>query len=57
MRTIAAIDVGLHAMRIIVENWKLRLQEEGRLLLEKWALLKRCPLFQEVFGTQLEIQG
>ena len=57
MRTIAAIDVGSHAMRIIVENWKLRLQEEGILLLEKWALLKRCPLFQEVFGTQLEIQG
>jgi exopolyphosphatase/guanosine-5'-triphosphate,3'-diphosphate pyrophosphatase len=36
--------------------WKLRLQGEGSLMLEKWALLKRRSLFQEVFGVPLEIQ-
>lgn len=36
--------------------WKLRLEGEGSLMLEKWALLKRRSLFQEVFGVPLEIQ-
>jgi exopolyphosphatase / guanosine-5'-triphosphate,3'-diphosphate pyrophosphatase len=35
---------------------KLRLHGEGSLMLEKWALLKRRSLFQEVFGLSLEIQ-
>jgi exopolyphosphatase/guanosine-5'-triphosphate,3'-diphosphate pyrophosphatase len=36
--------------------WNLRLYGEGSLMLEKWALLKRRSLFQEVFGVSLEIQ-
>jgi exopolyphosphatase/guanosine-5'-triphosphate,3'-diphosphate pyrophosphatase len=36
--------------------WKLQLQGEGNLMLEKWALMKRRSLFQEVFGVSLEIQ-
>ena len=36
--------------------WKLGLHGEGSLMLEKWALLKRRSLFQEVFGVSLEIQ-
>lgn len=35
---------------------KLHLHGEGSLMLEKWALLKRRSLFQEVFGLALEIQ-
>jgi exopolyphosphatase/guanosine-5'-triphosphate,3'-diphosphate pyrophosphatase len=38
------------------KNWKLQLHGEGSLMLEKWALLKRRSLFQEVFGVALEIQ-
>ena len=36
--------------------WKLKLHGEGSLMLEKWALLKRRSLFQEIFGIPLEIQ-
>ena len=36
--------------------WKLQLHGEGSLMLEKWALMKRRSLFQEVFGFPLEIQ-
>jgi hypothetical protein len=38
------------------KNWELQLQGEGSLMLEKWALMKRRSLFQEVFGVALEIQ-
>jgi hypothetical protein len=33
----------------------LKLQGEGDLLLEKWALIKRIPLFEEVFGVKVTI--
>jgi exopolyphosphatase / guanosine-5'-triphosphate,3'-diphosphate pyrophosphatase len=33
----------------------LKLQGEGDLLLEKWALVKRFPLFEEVFGAKMAI--
>jgi exopolyphosphatase/guanosine-5'-triphosphate,3'-diphosphate pyrophosphatase len=36
-------------------SWKLKMAGEGNLLLERWALEKRKALFEEVFGTQLEI--
>ena len=36
--------------------WKLGLHGAGSLMLEKWALLKRRSLFQELFGVSLEIQ-
>jgi exopolyphosphatase/guanosine-5'-triphosphate,3'-diphosphate pyrophosphatase len=38
------------------KTWTLRLHGEGSLMLEKWALMKRRSLFQEVFGVALEIQ-
>jgi exopolyphosphatase/guanosine-5'-triphosphate,3'-diphosphate pyrophosphatase len=37
--------------------WNLKLQGEGDLMLEKWALEKRQRLFQDVFGVKLEITG
>jgi len=33
----------------------VRLQGEGDLLLEKWALLKRSTMFEEVFSVRLSI--
>jgi hypothetical protein len=33
----------------------LRLEGEGDMLLEKWALIKRIPLFEEVFGVKVTI--
>jgi hypothetical protein len=36
-------------------GWQLKLFGEGNLLLERWALEKRKGLFEEVFGTPLEI--
>jgi exopolyphosphatase / guanosine-5'-triphosphate,3'-diphosphate pyrophosphatase len=33
----------------------LKLQGQGDLLLEKWALAKRTPLFEEVFGVKVAI--
>lgn len=35
--------------------WQLRLNGQGNLLLEKWALAKGKSLFEEVFKTQLEV--
>ena len=35
--------------------WKLRLQGNGDLMLERWALEKRQSLFQNVFGVKLKI--
>jgi hypothetical protein len=35
---------------------KLYLHGQSGLMLEKWALMKRRSLFQEVFGLALEIQ-
>jgi exopolyphosphatase/guanosine-5'-triphosphate,3'-diphosphate pyrophosphatase len=34
----------------------LRLKGEGDLLLEKWALLKKSPLFEEVFSVKVAIE-
>lgn len=36
-------------------SWKLKLQGEGDLMLERWTLEKRQKLFQDVFGVKLEI--
>jgi exopolyphosphatase/guanosine-5'-triphosphate,3'-diphosphate pyrophosphatase len=36
-------------------TWKLKLQGEGDLMLERWTLEKRQRLFQDVFGVKLEI--
>jgi exopolyphosphatase/guanosine-5'-triphosphate,3'-diphosphate pyrophosphatase len=36
-------------------TWKLKLQGNGRLMLERWALEKRQRLFQDVFGVKLII--
>jgi exopolyphosphatase / guanosine-5'-triphosphate,3'-diphosphate pyrophosphatase len=33
----------------------LKLQGQGDLLLEKWALVKRTPLFEEVYGVKIAI--
>jgi hypothetical protein len=33
----------------------MRLQGQGDLLLERWALAKRSPFFEEVFGAKLAI--
>jgi hypothetical protein len=33
----------------------LKLQGQGDLLLEKWALVKRIPLFEETFGVKVTI--
>jgi len=35
--------------------WKLTLQGNGDLMLERWALEKRQRLFQDVFGVKLKI--
>ena len=35
--------------------WKLKLQGNGDLMLERWALEKRQRLFQDVFGVKLKI--
>lgn len=37
-------------------RWQLKMFGEGNLLLERWALEKRKALFEDVFGTQLEIR-
>jgi exopolyphosphatase/guanosine-5'-triphosphate,3'-diphosphate pyrophosphatase len=36
-------------------TWKLKLQGNGDLMLERWALEKRLGLFQDVFGVKLII--
>ena len=45
-------DVQLEQQKNI---WKLKLQGDGDLLLERWALEKRQKLFQDVFGVKLEV--
>ena len=36
-------------------TWKLKLQGNGDLMLERWALEKRQRLFQDVFGVKFTI--
>ncbi len=36
-------------------TWKLKLQGDGDLMLERWTLEKRQKLFQDVFGVKLEM--
>jgi exopolyphosphatase/guanosine-5'-triphosphate,3'-diphosphate pyrophosphatase len=36
-------------------GWQLKMYGEGNHLLERWALEKRKALFEEVFGTRLEV--
>jgi hypothetical protein len=36
-------------------RFMLKLHGEGDLLLEKWALVKRTPLFEEIFGVKVTI--
>jgi exopolyphosphatase/guanosine-5'-triphosphate,3'-diphosphate pyrophosphatase len=38
-------------------GWSLRLLGKGDLSLEKWAVIKRSSLFQDVFGNSLEVFG
>ncbi|HLO32669.1 MAG TPA: Ppx/GppA phosphatase family protein [Anaerolineales bacterium] len=42
-------------MKKIKRGWNLKMIGEGNFLLERWALEKRKTLFEEVFGTRLEI--
>jgi len=35
----------------------MNIHGEGDLLLERWAVMKRCSYFEEVFGVQLNIDG
>lgn len=35
----------------------MRLKGEGDMMLAKWALAKRCDLFEEVFGGRLSVEG
>ena len=37
------------------KHWQLTLRGRGDLMLERWAAEKRCRLFEEEFGTPLEI--
>jgi exopolyphosphatase/guanosine-5'-triphosphate,3'-diphosphate pyrophosphatase len=36
--------------------WSLKLEGSSDLTLEKWSVLKRRTLFQEIFGSPLEIE-
>jgi hypothetical protein len=36
-------------------RFQITLHGQGDLLLEKWALAKRLPLFEEVFGAKVAI--
>ena len=45
-------DVQLEQQKNI---WKLKLQGDGDLMLERWTLEKRQKLFQDVFGVKLEV--
>jgi exopolyphosphatase/guanosine-5'-triphosphate,3'-diphosphate pyrophosphatase len=45
-------DVQLEQQR---NSWSLKLQGNGDLMLERWALEKRQRLFQDVFGVKLKI--
>jgi exopolyphosphatase / guanosine-5'-triphosphate,3'-diphosphate pyrophosphatase len=44
-------------MRQVKHKWLLKLEGEGALNLEIWALEKRRALFQDVFGMKLEIEA
>jgi exopolyphosphatase/guanosine-5'-triphosphate,3'-diphosphate pyrophosphatase len=45
-------DIQLEEKR---NTWKLKMQGNGDLMLERWALEKRQRFFQDVFGVKLEI--
>jgi len=34
----------------------VRLKGDGDLLLEKWALAKKAPMFEEIFSTKLIVE-
>jgi exopolyphosphatase/guanosine-5'-triphosphate,3'-diphosphate pyrophosphatase len=36
-------------------NFKVRLKGDGDLLLEKWAIVKKCALVEEVFGVKMAV--
>jgi len=61
LRLADAIEVS-HTTRILdvklkkaKKCWQLQMSGEGNLLLERWALEKRKSLFEDIFGTQLEV--
>ena len=61
MRLADGLDVS-HTGRVraiqleqLKNTWKLKLQGNGDLMLERWALEKRLGLFQDVFGVKLII--
>jgi exopolyphosphatase/guanosine-5'-triphosphate,3'-diphosphate pyrophosphatase len=39
------------------QGWRMLLQGEGELMLERWSFEKRKGLFQDVFGISLEIRN
>ncbi|MCS6951031.1 MAG: Ppx/GppA phosphatase family protein [Armatimonadota bacterium] len=45
----------LHLQPTSRNGWRLMIEGEGDLLLEKWQLRKRKKLFEDVFGVSLEI--
>ena len=61
MRLADALDVS-HTGRVRAvqleqqkDTWKLKLQGNGDLMLERWTLEKRQRLFQDVFGVKLKL--
>lgn len=52
-RTRALKDV--HLQPTGRNGWRLLVEGEGDLLLEKWQLRKRKKMFEDVFGVSLEI--
>ena len=44
------------SIRMMKNKWLLKLEGDGNLSLETWALEKRRALFQDVFGMKLEIE-
>ncbi len=51
-----AAKVSGFAVELRRPKFLLRLEGEGDLLLEKWALLKKGPMFEEIFNVKLVIE-
>jgi exopolyphosphatase/guanosine-5'-triphosphate,3'-diphosphate pyrophosphatase len=45
------------SIKKVKDNWKIKLERDGPLTLEAWALEKRRSTFQDVFGVKLEIEN
>jgi len=51
-----AAKVGDFVVEYRKPKFVIRLQGEGDLLLEKWALLKKAPMFEETFSVKLAVE-